>query len=58
MHRLSQRFCQQDLFEQMAWQSKWSLMMRSEPNLAACYLVLLFESDGENISDNQLKHLI
>ncbi len=37
MHCLSQRFCWQDLFEQVAWQLKWFSTMRSQPNLAAFY---------------------
>ncbi len=37
MNCFSQRFCWQDLLEQMAWQLKWFSTMRSWPNLAAFY---------------------
>ena len=35
MHRVSQKFWQQDLFEQIAWQLKWFSTIRSQLNLVA-----------------------
>ena len=49
MHRLFQRFCWQDLFEQMTWQLKWFSTMRSQPNLTAVsfYTFVLIQQSTE-----------